>query len=124
MLDIDKAIRIIRNTEQVAQVVPNLMKGFSIDEVQAEFIAEIKLRNLNKEYILKQTADIDALKNEIDDLKDIVARDSRVLDIICNQLKEIAKKYGKPRRTEIIAEEEIEVVTEENFIEDYNVRMF
>lgn len=124
LLDIDKAIRIIRNTEQEAQVVPNLMKGFSIDEVQAEFIAEIKLRNLNKEYILKQTADIDALKNEIDDLKDIVARDSRVLDIICNQLKEIAKKYGKPRRTEIIAEEEIEVVTEENFIEDYNVRMF
>ncbi len=124
LLDIDKAIRIIRSTEQESQVVPNLMKGFSIDEVQAEFIAEIKLRNLNKEYILRQTADIETLKNEIDDLKDIVARDSRVLDIICIQLKEIAKKYGKPRCTEIIAEDEIEVITEENFIEDYNVRLF
>ena len=124
LLDIDKAIKIIRNTEQDSQVVPNLMKGFSIDEVQAEFIAEIKLRNLNKEYILKQTKDIETLKSEIEDLKDIVARDSRVLDIICEQLKEVSKKYSKPRQTELICEDDIEEVTEESFIEDYNVRLF
>ncbi|NMA66456.1 MAG: topoisomerase IV [Clostridiaceae bacterium] len=124
LLDIDKAIKIIRNTEQDSQVVPNLMKGFSIDEVQAEFIAEKKLRNLNKEYILKQTKDIETLKSEIEDLKDIVARDSRVLDIICEQLKEVSKKYSKPRQTELICEDDIEEVTEESFIEDYNVRLF
>mgnify|MGYP000548122446 CR=1 FL=1 len=124
LLDIDKAISIIRNTEQESQVVPNLMKGFNIDEAQAEFIAEIKLRNLNKEYILKQTADIEKLKAEIEDLKDIVRRDSRVLDIICSQLEEISQKYGQPRRTEIISEDDIEEVTEDSFIEDYNVRIF
>lgn len=124
LLDIDKALRIIRNTEQEAQVVPNLMKGFGIDNIQAEFIAEIKLRNLNREYILRQTADIEKLKSEIEDLKDIVARDARVLDIICQQLKEISKKYGHERRTEIISEDDIEEVTSETFIEDYNVRLF
>ncbi len=124
LLDIDKALRIIRNTEQDSQVVPNLMKGFGIDKVQAEFIAEIKLRNLNKEYILRQTADIEKLKNEIEDLKDIVAHDARVLEIICSQLKEISEKYGQDRKTEIIGEEHIEEVTPDNFIEDYNVRMF
>ncbi len=124
LLDIDKAISIIRNTEQDSQVVPNLMKGFSIDEAQAEFIAEIKLRNLNKEYILKQTADIERLKAEIEDLKDIIRRDGRVLDIICTQLEEVSKKYAQPRRTEIISEDDIEEITEESFIEDYNVRIF
>ncbi len=124
LLDIDKAIRLIRNTEQDAQVIPNLMKGFTIDQPQAEFIAEIKLRNLNREYILKQTADIDKLKHEIADLKDIVAHDSRVLDIICTQLAEISKQYGKARQTEIISEQHIEEITEENLIEDYNVRVF
>lgn len=91
--------------------MPNLMKGFGIDKVQAEFIAEIKLRNLNKEYILRQTADIEKLKNEIEDLKDIVARDARVLEIICSQLEEISRKYGQDRKTEIISEEHIEEVT-------------
>ncbi|HBR02615.1 MAG TPA: topoisomerase IV, partial [Ruminiclostridium sp.] len=124
LLDIDKAIRLIRNTEQEAQVVPNLIKGFHIDQPQAEFIAEIKLRNLNREYILKQTADIEKLKQEIDDLKGIVARDSRVLEIICTELAEISRKYGGKRRTEIISEQHVEEVTEESFIEDYNVRMF
>ncbi len=124
LLDIDKALKIIRNTEQDSQVVPNLMKGFGIDKVQAEFIAEIKLRNLNKEYILRQTADIEKLKNEIEDLKDIVARDARVLEIICSQLEEISRKYGQDRKTEIISEEHIEEVTPDNFIEDYNVRIF
>ena len=104
--------------------MPNLMKGFGIDKVQAEFIAEIKLRNLNKEYILRQTADIEKLKNEIEDLKDIVARDARVLEIICSQLEEISRKYGQDRKTEIISEEHIEEVTPDNFIEDYNVRIF
>lgn len=124
LLDIDKALRIIRNTDQDSQVVPNLMKGFGIDNIQAEFIAEIKLRNLNREYILKQTADIEKLKNEIKDLKDIVAHDARVLDIICSQLSDISKKYGQDRKTEIISEEHVEEISPENLIEDYNVRLF
>jgi len=124
LLDIDKAIRIIRGTEKDSQVVPNLMKGFDIDETQAEFIAEIKLRNLNREYILKQTSEIDKLEKEIADLKDIVGHDSRVLDIICRELDAIAKKYGQERRTEIISEDEIEHITEDKLIEDYNVRLF
>lgn len=124
LLDIDKALRIIRNTEQEAQVVPNLMKGFGIDNTQAEFIAEIKLRNLNREYILRQTSDIEKLKKEIEDLKDIVAHDERVLKIICKQLEEISRKYGQERKTEIISEEFIEEVTSDIFIEDYNVRLF
>ncbi|NLX64975.1 MAG: topoisomerase IV [Clostridiaceae bacterium] len=123
LLDIDKAIRIIRNTEQESQVVPNLMKGFGIDNAQAEFIAEIKLRNLNREYILRQTADIEKLKKEIEDLKDIVAHDARVLDIICSELEEVSQKYGQDRKTEIIDEEHIEEVTPDNLIEDYNVRI-
>lgn len=124
LLDIDKAIHIIRSTEQEAYVIPNLMKGFSIDDLQAEFIAEIKLRNLNREYILKQTSDMEKLKGEIADLKDIVAHDSRVLDMICEQLKEISRQYGQDRRTEIISEQHIEEITEDNLIEDYNVRLF
>jgi len=124
LLDIDKAIRIIRQTEKEEQVVPNLMKGFGIDQAQAEFIAEIKLRNLNREYILKHTSNIEALKEEIADLKDIYEKESRVLDIICCQLEEISKKYGKPRKTGIINEEHVETVTEEVMIEDYNVKLF
>lgn len=124
LLDIDKAIKIIRETEKEDQVVPNLMKGFGIDQAQAEFIAEIKLRNLNREYIIRQTSNIEALKAEIADLKDIYEKESRVLDIICSQLEEIAKKYGRPRKTGIINEENAEQVTEEVMIEDYNVRLF
>jgi len=124
LLDIDKAIKIIRETEQEAEVVPNLMKGFDIDQVQAEFIAEIKLRNLNKEYILKRTDEIDSLEKEIEDLQKTVKDESRIKRIIMKELKEVAKKYGRPRRTEIIGEEAIEEVTEENFIEDYNLKIF
>lgn len=124
LLDIDKAVRIIRNTEQESQVIPNLIKGFAIDEPQAEYIAEIKLRNLNREYILRQTADIEKLKSEIADLKDIIAHDSRVLDIICDQLAIIAKEYGNDRLTEIISDEHVEELTQEHLIEDYNVRLF
>ncbi|NLX78006.1 MAG: topoisomerase IV [Clostridiaceae bacterium] len=124
LLDIDKAIKIIRGTEKEEQVVPNLMKGFGIDRAQAEFIAEIKLRNLNREYIIKQTSNMESLREEIADLKDIYNKESRVLDIICSQLKEVAKKYGQPRKTGIINEKHIEVVTEEVLIEDYNVKLF
>lgn len=124
LLDIDKAIRIIRRTEQEIQVIPNLINGFDIDQIQAEFIAEIKLRNLNKEYILRQTADTEKLKKEIDDLKDIVAHDAKVLEIICKHLKEIARQYGRERKTEIIGEQHIEEITKESLIEDYNVRLF
>jgi DNA gyrase subunit A len=124
ILDIDKAIKIIRGTEKDAQVIPNLMKGFDIDQVQAEFVAEIRLRNLNREYILRQTSDIESLKAEIDELNDIYRKESRVLEIICKQLKEIAKKYGKPRSTGMIHEKHINVITEEVMIEDYNLKLF
>ncbi len=124
LLDIDKAIRIIRNTEHDADVLPNLMQGFSIDDKQAEFIADIKLRNLNKEYILKRTNEIDQLEKEIADLKSILKDDQKVKKIIINQLREISKKYGVKRRTEIIHEDHIEEITEEHFIEDYNLKIF
>jgi len=124
LLDIDKAIAIIRKTEKDADVIPNLMKGFQIDREQAEFIAEIKLRNLNREYILRQTSDIERLKGEIEDLKDIISREERVLDIICRELREIADTYGADRKSEIISEDEVERITEEKLIEDYNVKLF
>lgn len=124
LLDIDKAIAIIRKTEKDAEVIPNLMKGFQIDREQAEFIAEIRLRNLNREYILRQTSDIEKLKSEIEDLKDIIAREERVLDIICQELHEISETYGVDRRSDIISEDEVEHITEEKLIEDYNVRLF
>lgn len=124
LLDIDKAIKIIRHTEQDAEVIPNLMKGFGIDEPQAEFIAEIRLRNLNKEYILKRTNEIDNLEKEIADLKATLEDERKIKNIIIKQLKEIAKKYGQNRRTEIIHEEHIEEITHEHLIEDYNLKIF
>src|SRR5699024_5686894 len=98
LLDIDKAIRIVRETAEEAEVVPNLMIGFGIDEVQAEYVAEIKLRHLNREYILKRTDEIEALEKEIADLEDILSRPARVRRIIMEELGAVAKKYGKPRR--------------------------
>jgi len=124
LLDIDKAIRIIRNTEQEEQVVPNLMEGFEIDRVQAEFIAEIKLRNLNREYILNRVSETESLKKEIADLKDIYADEKKIRKIIARQLAGVAKKYGQPRRTEIIREEHVEEITGEHLIEDYNLKLF
>lgn len=124
LLDIDKAIRIIRNTEEDALVVPNLMEGFGIDRPQAEFVAEIKLRNLNKEYILNRVSEIEKLQNSIDELKDVLNSEKKIKKIIVKQLKDVAKKYGKPRRTEIIHEENIEEITHENLIEDYNLKLF
>ncbi|NLI58907.1 MAG: topoisomerase IV [Clostridium sp.] len=124
LLDIDKAIKIIRNTEEDALVVPNLMEGFGIDKLQAEFVAEIKLRNLNKEYILNRVSEIESLQNSINELKDTLASEKKIKKIIIKQLKDVAKKYGKPRKTEIIHEEHIEEITHENLIEDYNLKLF
>ena len=104
LLDIDKAIRIVRETAEESEVVPNLMIGFGIDEVQAEYVAEIKLRHLNREYILKRTEEISELEDAIADLEDILKRPARINKIIMNELAEVAKKYGKPRKCEILYE--------------------
>ncbi|MBR6728542.1 MAG: topoisomerase IV, partial [Clostridia bacterium] len=124
LLDIDKAVRIIRETEAESLVVPNLMQGFSIDTIQAEFIAEIKLRHLNKEYILKRLTDIDQLKQEISDLQATLASNVAMKKLIISELSNLMKKYGKERTTEIIYEEEDDVPEITSFIEDYNVKMF
>lgn len=124
LLDIDKAISIIRNTEEEAEVVPNLMIGFKIDRIQAEYVAEIKLRHLNKEYILKRTQDISKLEAAISDLEDILSNPKRIKKIIITELNEVIKKYAKPRKTEIIYATEIE---EEEIVEeipDYPVTVF
>lgn len=124
LLDIDKAIKIIRETEEEAEVIPNLMIGFGIDQVQAEFVAEIKLRNINKEYILKRTRETDALRDEIDDLEDTLNNPKRVKKIIVEELNEAARKYGEPRRTTIVYEHEIETYNEEEAVEEYPVHVF
>ncbi|MBR6647328.1 MAG: topoisomerase IV [Clostridia bacterium] len=124
LLDVDKAVAIIKNTELEADVVPNLMQGFGIDMIQAEFIAEIKLRHLNKEYILKRLEDIDKLNEEIAEITKTLASESAVKRIIIKELTELSKKHGKDRMTEIISPDDIEEVKEDEFIEDYNVKMF
>ena len=124
LLDIDKAIRIIRETEEEAEVIPNLMIGFGIDQVQAEYVAEIKLRNINKEYILKRVQETAALADEIDDLEDTLAKPGRIRRIIVDELTEVRKKYAVPRRTEIVYSHEIEEEPEEDAPEDYPVHLF
>lgn len=124
LLDIDKAVKIIRNTKQDAEVIPNLMRGFDIDKVQAEYIAEIKLRNLNREFILNRISEVDSLRLEIEDLKDLYENEGRIKDVIIKELREVSKKFGVPRRTEIIRDDHIEEATEEVFIEDYNLKIF
>lgn len=124
LLDIDKAISIIRNTEEESEVVPNLMIGFRIDKIQAEYVAEIKLRHLNKEYILKRLQDIDRLEEAIKDLNDILENPKRIKQIIIYELKEVVKKYAKPRKTEIIYSAELEDETVEPDIPDYPVTVF
>lgn len=125
LLDIDKAIRIVRETAEEAEVIPNLMIGFGIDEVQADYVAEIKLRHLNREYILKRTAEIEELEKAIEDLQDILKRPARIHKIIVKELQEVAKKYGKPRRSEIMYEipagPDLEETQE---IPDYPVTLF
>ncbi len=125
LLDIDKAIKIVRETEEDAMVVPNLMDGFGITEAQAEFVAEIKLRNLNKEYILKKTAEIETLKAEIEDLKAAVSSKARINKIIEKQLKEVSKKFGKDRRTAIVsAEDAVMEIEPEELVPDFAVKLF
>lgn len=124
LLDIDRAIEIIRHTEDDKMVVPNLMIGFGIDETQAEFVAEIKLRNLNQEYILNKTAEIDKLKADIADYEDILQKPARVKKIIIAQLQSIIKKYGKPRMTQLLYEDEIEDQEPLEEAPDYPVTLF
>ena len=124
LLDIDKAIRIIRETKQEKEVIPNLMAGFGIDQVQAEYIAEIKLRNLNAEYLINRSREIGDLQAAIADLEDLLASDRRLRDYIAKQLREIKHKYGKPRQTQLIYEDEIETFREETAVETYPVKLF
>ncbi|NLK98589.1 MAG: topoisomerase IV [Epulopiscium sp.] len=124
LLDIDKAIKIIRDTEKEKEVIPNLMAGFKIDEKQAEFIAEIKLRNLNKEYILNRIGEADTLRKEIDSLSKLIQDDHKIKKVIEKELQRIEKEYGAPRKTEIIAEEKITAISKEDLIDDYGVKIF
>ena len=123
LLDIDKAIKIVRETEEEAEVVPNLMIGFGIDEIQAEYVAEIKLRHLNREYILKRLADVDDLKKSIEDMEDILNSKSRIKKIIVDELTKVSQKYGKDRKSEIIYDCDVEEELVEE-IPDYEVNLF
>jgi len=122
LLDIDKAIKIVRETEKEKDVVPNLMAGFSLDEVQAEYIAEIKLRHLNREYIIERTAEIQNLQEEIDELRAILGSEKKLKKYIAKQLKKIKDKYALPRKTRLIYDE-IEEYSEEEQVENYPVRL-
>ncbi len=125
LLDIDRAIAIIRETEAEADVVPNLMIGFGIDQIQAEFVAEIKLRNINREYILRRVAETDELAREIEDLEDILRSRRRIKSIIVDELKQVMKKHPSPRRTGIVYAAEIAELGEEELqVEDYPVHLF
>ncbi len=123
LLDIDKAIKIIRNTEKEADVVPNLAAGFDLSQRQAEYIAEIKLRNLNREYILNRVEEIASLKERINEIKEILRDDLKVKALIISQLQVIKKKYGKPRKTEIVEKETVVTPTKDIFFENYNCRL-
>ena len=123
ILDIDKAIRIIRNTEKDADVVPNLMAGFSLTKVQAEYVAEIKLRNLNHEYLMNRLQEISTLEAEIKDLKETLKDDLKLRAHIIAQLQEIKKKYGRPRKTELIEKEDVKKPDKDIFFENYNCRL-
>ncbi len=124
LLDIDRAIAIIRETESETDVVPNLMIGFGIDEIQAEFVAEIKLRNINREYILKRVAETDELAKQIEDLQDILNSKRRIKSIITDELKQVLKKFPAPRRTALVYSDEVETYEPEDSVEDYPVHLF
>ncbi len=124
LLDIDKAIRIVRETEEEAEVVPNLMIGFGIDEVQAEYVAEIRLRHLNREYILKRTEETDSLQKEIAELEGILASKAKVKSIIVSELSEVAQKYGRPRKTMLLYADEVEETEVVDETPDYPVNLF
>ncbi len=124
LLDIDKAIRIIRETESEEEVVPNLMIAFGIDEIQAEYVAEIKLRHINKEYILKRTDEVGQLQGEIDEMEAILADPKKINRIIISELKNVIKNYSQPRKTLLLMQEEIKPFTEEVIIDNYPVNLF
>ena len=124
LLDIDKAIRIVRETEEEAEVVPNLMIGFGIDETQAEYVAEIRLRHLNREYILKRTQEISDLEKDIQQLEGILASQAKVKGIIVKELEAVAQKYGQPRRSRILYADEVEEAELVEEVPDYPVHLF
>ncbi len=124
LIDIDKAVKIVRETEEEADVVPNLMIGFSIDEAQAEYVAEIKLRHLNREFILNRTADIAQLEKDIAELRDILSSDKKIKLIIIDELKEVAKKYGQPRKSLFVFSDDEEEYEQEDDTPDYQVKLF
>ncbi len=123
LLDIDRAIKIVRETEEESMVVPNLMEGFSIDEVQAEYIADIKLRNLNREYIINRIREIESLQSEIAEMKAVIGDELKLKSELIKQLAEIKKKYGQPRRTEIVHIGEVAVPDEDELVENYPVKV-
>lgn len=124
LLDIDKAIEIIRQTESEEDVVPNLMIAFGIDQVQAEYVAEIKLRHINKEYILKRTEEVDQLAQEIAEMQKVLDDPKRIDRIIISELKNVIKNYAQPRRSLLLMHEEIKTFTEEETVENYPVNLF
>lgn len=124
LMDIDKAIEIIRKTEEDKKVIPNLMVKFEIDKEQAEYIAEIKLRNLNKEYLLNRVKEENNLEKELKALKELLENRNKINRLIIKELKYVSKKYGKERKTNIIAQEDIEELSEEHLIEDYDIKVF
>ncbi len=124
LLDIDKAVEIIRQTQKAFEVVPNLMEGFSIDEIQAEYVADIRLRNLNRQYILDRVSDIRDLEAKINRLQEILENPEKIDEHISDNLKDVIKKYAKPRRTQIIDEEESDFVQEDIMIEDYRLKLY
>jgi len=124
LLDIDKAVKIVRETDEESEVVPNLMIGFGIDEIQAEYVAEIKLRHLNREYILKRTKDLEDLEKEIAELDEILKSKARIKTIIVKELKSIAEKYGQPRKSIIIYDDVAKYEEETVEIPDYPVNLF
>ena len=124
LLDIDKAIKIVRETEEEADVVPNLMIGFGIDEIQAEYVAEIKLRHLNREYILKRLDDIENLEKSIAEMEDLLAHKNKISKVIIKELQKVSEKYGRDRKTQIVYDDEIEEDEVEEAAPDYNVMIF
>ncbi|WP_053957252.1 DNA gyrase/topoisomerase IV subunit A [Inediibacterium massiliense] len=124
LLDLDKAVQIVRDTKKDKDVIPNLMKGFEVDELQAEFIAEIKLRNFNQEYILTKTKDSKNLQKELEELEETLNSDEKIKKIIIKQLSNVSKKYGQDRKTMIIGQNKIEEIKEEDLIEDYDLKLF
>ena len=117
-------MKIVRETEAESEVVPNLMIGFGIDEIQANYVAEIKLRHLNKEYILNRLSEIDGLEESIRDMEDLLSKSSRIKSVIISELKEVIKKYGQPRKTEIVFKTEENDAEYEEKIPDYPVTLF